>query len=117
MLRSERKRALVVIFTALDTAPMIEGLLPVLPLLTARHRVVVAGVQDPTVAQVAALPGTGVTADDVHAAAAAQRVLDERGRVHATLARHGVTVVDTSRDMFASRVADVYLTLKAAGRL
>ena len=113
MLRRERKRALVVIFTALDTAPMIEGLLP---LLTARHRVVVAGVRDPATAGLATLP-TGATVDDVHAAAAAQRVLAERDRVRDILTRYGVTVVDEGRETFASAVADVYLLLKAAGRL
>jgi uncharacterized protein (DUF58 family) len=117
LLRRERKRALVVIFTALDTAPIAEGLLPVLPMLTARHRVVVAGVRDPAMAELVTLPATGTTAGDVHAAAAAQRVLAERGRVRAALTQYGVTVIDEGRETFASRVADVYLTLKAAGRL
>ncbi len=116
LLRRDRKRALVVIFTALDTAPMIEGLLPVLPRLAARHKVIVAGVRDPAVARMAALPERS-TAADVHTAAAAERVLFERDRVRDVLDRSGATVVDADADTFAGRVADVYLLLKATGRL
>ncbi|MFG1608503.1 DUF58 domain-containing protein [Actinoplanes sp. NPDC049265] len=117
LLRRDHKRALVVIFTALDPAPIIEGLLPVMAKLATRHRVVVAGVRDPETARLARLPDTGVTADDVHVAAAAELALDERDRVRAVLSQLGVTVIDETRDQFASKVADVYLTLKAAGRL
>jgi uncharacterized protein (DUF58 family) len=42
-----RKRALVVVLTTLDRAPMEEGLLPALPALTARHMVVLAAVRTP----------------------------------------------------------------------
>ncbi|MEU4155459.1 DUF58 domain-containing protein [Actinoplanes sp. NPDC026670] len=116
MLRRDRKRALLVIFTALDTAPMIAGLLPLLPKLTARHKVIVAAVRDPLVSRLAELPdlpGPG----DVHRAAAAQRVLADRDRVRDVLAHSGATVVDADADTFAGQVADVYLLLKASGRL
>ncbi|MEU4620486.1 DUF58 domain-containing protein [Actinoplanes sp. NPDC023801] len=116
MLRRDRKRALLVVFTALDTAPMIAGLLPLLPKLTARHKVIVAGVRDPLVSRLADLPD-GASAADVHRAAAAQRVLAERDRVRDVLAHSGATVVDADADTFAARVADVYLLLKASGRL
>jgi uncharacterized protein (DUF58 family) len=116
MLRRDRKRALLVIFTALDTAPMIAGLLPLLPKLTARHKVIVAGVRDPLVTRLAQLPD-GAKIADVHRAAAAQRVLAERDRVRDVLAHSGATVVDADADTFAGKVADVYLLLKASGRL
>ncbi|WP_157441568.1 DUF58 domain-containing protein [Actinoplanes awajinensis] len=116
LLRRDRKRSLVVIFTALDTAPMIEGLLPVLPKLAARHKIIVAGVRDPAISRLATLPSAPAAAD-VHAAAAAERVLAERDRVRDVLRHSGATVVDTDADAFASRVADVYLLLKATGRL
>ncbi|WP_430782336.1 DUF58 domain-containing protein [Actinoplanes sp. G11-F43] len=116
MLRRDRKRALLVIFTALDTAPMIAGLLPLLPKLTARHKVIVAGVRDPFVSRLAQLPGTPGVAD-VHRSAAAQRVLAERDRVRDVLTHAGATVVDADADAFAGKVADVYLLLKASGRL
>ena len=117
LLRRDHKRALVVIFTALDAAPIIEGLLPMLTRLATRHRVVVAGVRDPETARLAVLPATGATADDVHVAAAAELALAERERVRAVLTQLGAIVVDEPRDLFASKVADVYLMLKAAGRL
>ncbi|GIE78849.1 lipoprotein [Actinoplanes philippinensis] len=116
MLRRDRKRALLVIFTALDTAPMIAGLLPLLPRLTARHKVIVAAVRDPLVSRLAELPADPGPAD-VHRAAAAQRVLTERDRVRDVLAHSGATVVDADADTFAGQVADVYLLLKASGRL
>jgi uncharacterized protein (DUF58 family) len=116
LLRRGRKRSLVVIFTALDTAPMIAGLLPLLPKLAARHQVVVAGARDPEVARLAELP-PGFRAADVHTAAAAQRTLAERDRVRDVLSRFGATVVDADAGTLASRVADLYLLLKATGRL
>ena len=116
LLRRGRKPSLVVIFTALDTAPMIAGLLPLLPRLAARHHVIVAATRDPEVARLAELPPT-FTADDVHTAAAAQRTLAEQERVADVLNRSGATVVDAVPGELASRVADLYLVLKATGRL
>jgi uncharacterized protein (DUF58 family) len=114
VLRRERKRALVVLFTALEAGALGEGLLPVLNQLTARHKVVLAAVHDPAVTALAAGRGT---APAVYAAAAAHRTLAERDRLQAALRRHEVEVIDAPADVFASRVADAYLTMKAAGRL
>ncbi|WP_432979700.1 DUF58 domain-containing protein [Dactylosporangium sp. CA-233914] len=116
VLRRERKRALVVLFTALEPGALGEGLLPVLPQLAARHKVIVAAVHDPELARMARVePGAGPAA--VYAAAAAQRALAERDRVAAALRRHGVEVVDAPADEFASRLTDHYLALKHTGRL
>jgi uncharacterized protein (DUF58 family) len=114
VLRRERKRALVVLFTALDPAPIEHGLLPVLGGLTARHTVVIAAVGDPRVAELAGRRGD---AEAVYEAASAERTLADRRRVTAALRRRGVIVIDEPADLFASRVADTYLALKAAGRL
>jgi uncharacterized protein (DUF58 family) len=114
VLRRERKRALVVLFTSLDAAPIEHGLLPVLGGLTARHTVVLASVGDPRVAELAARRGD---TEAVYQAAAAERALAERRRVTAQLRRRAVTVIDAPADAFASQVADAYLALKAAGRL
>jgi uncharacterized protein (DUF58 family) len=114
VLRRERKRALVVLFTALEPGALGEGLLPVLTQLTARHKVVLAAVHDPAIA---ALAGRRGDAAGVYAAAAAHRTLAERDRLRAALSRHQVEVVDAPADVFASRVADAYLAMKAAGRL
>lgn len=114
LLRQERKRCLVVWFTALDAAPVELGLLPVIGRLTARHTVVVASVGDPTVA---ALAAGRVDSEAVYGAAAAERALADRRRVTALLRQRQVGVVDEPADRFASRVTDSYLALKAAGQL
>ena len=114
VLRRERKRALIVLFTALDSAAVEYGLLPVLGGLTSRHTVVLAAVGDPRVAELAGGRGD---AQAVYAAASAERTLAERRRVTAQLRRRGVMVIDEPADFFPSRVADTYLELKAAGRL
>ena len=116
VLRRERKRALVVLFTALEPAALGEGLLPVLSRLASRHKVVVAAVHDTTLTDLTRLDGE-VTPARIYAAAAAQRALSERDRVRAALTRHGVEVVDAPVELFASRVADAYLAMKATGRL
>jgi uncharacterized protein (DUF58 family) len=114
VLALERKRALVVLFTTLDAGAVGEGLLPVLPTLVSRHRVVVAAVHDPALEAYAA--GRGGAAA-LHVAAAAERGLAELRRVRSALVRYGVTVIDAPAETFASQVADTYLDLKAAGRL
>jgi uncharacterized protein (DUF58 family) len=115
VLRRERKRALVVLFTALEPGALGEGLLPVLPRLAARHKVIVAAVHDPVLVGLTSAPPA--RAEDVYAAAAAWRALAERDRVRAALTRHGVEVVDAPADVFASQLSDAYLRLKALGRL
>jgi uncharacterized protein (DUF58 family) len=115
VLRRERKRALVVLFTALEPGALGEGLLPVLPRLAARHKVLVAAVHDPVLSELTS--ATPRRPSDVYAAAAAWRALDERERVRTALARSGVAVVDAPVTDFASRVSDTYLHLKGAGRL
>jgi uncharacterized protein (DUF58 family) len=142
VLRLARKRALVVIFTALEPGAIGEGLLPVLPSLAARHKVVVAAVHDPVLTRLATMTGndgdptataatttgtaatttgtaatTGTTTGQVYTAVAAHRTLAERDRVRAALTRHGVIVVDAPTERFASAVADTYLSMKATGRL
>jgi uncharacterized protein (DUF58 family) len=114
VLRRERRRALVVLFTALEPGALGEGLLPVLPLLAARHRVVLAAVHDGALDELAA-GRRDVT--EVYTAAAAARALADRRRMRAALARHGVEVIDEPVSTFAPAVADAYLRLKAAGKL
>lgn len=114
VLRRDRKRSLVVLFTALDGAAVEEGLLPVLPALTARHTVVLAAVADPRIAELAGGRGNAAA---VYEAAAAERALLERRRVAALLRRQGAEVVEAPPETFAPAVTDAYLDLKAAGRL
>ncbi len=115
-----RKRALVVLFVALDRAAMEEGLIPALPALTARHTVIVASVREPAPALVtASAPGarTAEEAARVYLSAARARADLDRAHVATVLARMGVRVIEATPADIAPKVADAYLDLKAAGRL
>lgn len=114
VLRRSRRRSLVVLFTALEVAPLREGLLPALASLTKRHTVIIASVGDPLVESLATGRGD---IDAVYSAASAERARGERRSLTAQLRKRGVEVVDAPPDLFASAVADAYLALKAAGRL
>ncbi|WP_103340595.1 DUF58 domain-containing protein [Amycolatopsis sp. CA-126428] len=114
VLRRTRRRALVVLLTGLDAAPLEEGLFPVLSTLTGRHELVVASVADPRVAEMLAARGD---AEAVYDAASAARTTAERLRVTERLVRRGVSVVDAVPEELPPALADRYLALKAAGRL
>lgn len=109
-----RQRCLVVLLTELNTAAIEEGLLPLLPQLTARHLVLLAAVTDPRVTEMARERGDVAA---VYEAAAAERATVERRRLTAELRRYGVEVVDAPPADIAPALADAYLALKAAGRL
>ena len=114
VLRRLSRRALVVLLTAVESASVEEGLLPVLPLLVARHEVVVASVTDPTVAGLARDRGDAYA---VYGAAAAERAVLDRTALVAELTRLGADVVEGSPDELPPRLADRYLALKSAGKL
>ncbi|MCX4969737.1 DUF58 domain-containing protein [Streptomyces sp. NBC_00654] len=114
VLAAAPRRSLIVILTALDAAPIEEGLLPVLPQLTQRHTVLVAAVADPQIETMAQARGT---VDAVYEAAAGAQAQAERRRTAEQLQHHGVTVVDATPESLAPALADAYLALKAAGRL
>lgn len=107
-------RALVVLLTPLEPAAVEEGLLPVIPALVARHRVVVASVADPAVA---AMRERRDSAEEAYAAAAAERTTSLRQRTGAALERLGVDVVDADAEHLPARLADHYLWLKSEGLL
>jgi len=113
VLRQVSKRALVVLFSSLDTAAD-TGLLPAARALAARHELIVASVADPTVAVLATLRAD---AADVYTAATAELAEQSRRTVIEQLGKLGAHVVDAPADLFASRVTDKYLDLKAAGKL
>jgi uncharacterized protein (DUF58 family) len=113
VLRQLPKRSLVVLFSSLDTAPD-TGLLPAARALAARHEVVVASPSDPALG-VLASARSDVT--DVYTAAAVEIALARRAAVVDQLGRLGAHVVAAPADVFAAKVADAYLDLKAAGKL
>ncbi|CAM3336850.1 DUF58 domain-containing protein [Stackebrandtia soli] len=114
VLRRESKRALVVLFSSLDPGAITESLLPALPQLSARHKVVIATVTDPRIEQLRSSRGS---LNSLYRAAAAEQYLLERRKVAAALARYDVDVIEAGTDTFASSVVDRYLALKASGRL
>ncbi|TXR58083.1 DUF58 domain-containing protein [Quadrisphaera setariae] len=125
-------RGLLVLLTPLEPAAE-AGLLPVLSSLTALHAVVVASVADPALDAMASERGEGGAAGrqrpggpgrrrapdaaDAYTAAAAERTRLERAALTALVRRTGAVVVDADPDLLPSRLADAYLSLKAAGRL
>jgi uncharacterized protein (DUF58 family) len=113
VLRQVPKRSLVVLFSSLDTAAD-TGLLPAARALVARHEVVVASASDPALAELATARGD---ATDVYTAAAVELSIARRAAIVDQLGKLGAHVVDAPTDVFAAKVADKYLDLKAAGRL
>lgn len=107
-------RSLVVLLTSLDGGAPEEGLLPAAARLAHDHVVVVAAVRDP---QLGAMLRERGDAAAVFRAAAAERALLQRAAVSAELRRHGVEVVDAEPHELPPRLADMYIRLKAAGRL
>ncbi|BDZ53705.1 DUF58 domain-containing protein [Agromyces marinus] len=108
------RRALVVLLTAADSPGSARGLLAVLPQLTARHRVVVASVADPALADAAERRGDLAEA---YAAAAAERSRLDADRVAAAVRRLGADTVAAGPADLPPALADRYLDLKATGRL
>ena len=109
-----RQSALVVLLTALDPAAVEHGLLPALPALVHRHRVVVASVRDPELERMAA---RGDDAAAVYGAAAAEQVLADRARTADVLGALGVDVVDATAERLPVALTDHYLMLKGRGLL
>jgi uncharacterized protein (DUF58 family) len=114
VMRRTRRRALVVLMTDLNASALDEGLVPVLPQLSARHHVIVAAVTDPRVDQLAAGRSDAAA---VYDAAAAERARNERWTIASRLRHNGVEVVDALPTELAPALADRYLAMKAAGRL
>jgi uncharacterized protein (DUF58 family) len=107
-------RSLVVLLTSLDSGAPEEGLLPAAERLASQHVVVVAAVRDP---QLGAMLRERHDATGVFRAAAAERALLQRAAVISELRRCGVEVVDAEPHALPPRLADMYIRLKAAGRL
>jgi uncharacterized protein (DUF58 family) len=107
-------RSLVVLLTSLDGGAPEEGLIPVATRLARQHVVVVAAVRDPLLGQMLTERDT---AAGVFRAAAAERALLEREAISVQLRQHGVEVVDAEPLQLPPRLADMYIRLKAAGKL
>lgn len=111
-----RRRALYVVLTDLSEATVEESILPALSVLTRRHLVVVAAVEDPDLAGWTAGYDTD-RASSVYRAAAAVAAREQRRRSAARLRAAGAVVIDAAPGRLAVDLVDTYLGLKAAGRL
>jgi uncharacterized protein (DUF58 family) len=109
-----RQRCLVVLLTDLNATVIGEGLLPRIPVLAARHQLLIGAVADPRLDEMAAARGNAAA---VYDAAAGERARSERAQISALLRRRGVEVVDAPPDRLPAALADAYLSLKAGGRL
>jgi uncharacterized protein (DUF58 family) len=112
--RRIRRRALVVLMTDLNASALDEGLMGVLPQLSAKHHVLVAAVADPRVDVLAAGRSDAAA---VYDAAAAERARNDRSAIASRLRKHGVDVVDAEPEELAPALADRYLAMKATGKL
>ncbi len=111
----QRRRALLVVLTELGAAAAMDALLHALPVLTTRHEVVVGSVSDPAlVAMADRVPGEALVA---HGSAGAAEVLARRETDAARLRQRGAHVVTGPPGVVAERLVDVYLDLKARGRV
>nr|WP_198428808.1 DUF58 domain-containing protein [Nocardia bovistercoris] len=113
-LQRARRRSLVVWFTTLDGAAVEENLLPVLPVLAQRHRVLIVSATDPDIVRAAS---RRTTLSDLYHAAAAESVLAERALVQEALRRRGVAVVAAGPAQLPEALADEYLELKQSGAM
>ncbi|MGW5386761.1 DUF58 domain-containing protein [Nocardia sp. NPDC003963] len=109
-----RRRSLIVWFTSLDGAAVTENLLPVLPVLTERHRVLIVSVTDPDIAAAAAGRGD---LPQLYRAAAAESRIAEQAVLQESLRRQGTAVVAAAGADLPAALADEYLELKQSGAL
>ena len=108
------QHSLVVLATSIDAAGASRGLLAVLPQLTRKHTVIVSSVTDPSV--VAATLERS-RRSEVYRAAAAERALLDAARVSAAIRQLGAEVVTAPPADLPPALADMYIAMKAAGRL
>lgn len=113
-LQRARRRSLIVWFTSLDGAAVTENLLPVLPVLAERHRVLIVSVTDPDIAAAAAGRGDE---ESLYRAAAAEARIAEQAVLQESLRRRGVAVVAAAGAELPGALADEYLELKRSGAL
>jgi len=108
------QRALVLLLTTVDASSVDSGLLRAVAALSRSHQVAIGSVDDPEVSELAS---ARVDASSVFGAAAAERSRLEASAVAMRLRQLGAEVVRSTPDGLAPDVSDLYLALKAAGRL
>jgi len=110
------RRSLVVLFTDLADRESSSALVANLLRAARHHLVVCVTLADPTVSRPAADP-TPASSQALYEKMVAQRLLDERAGVLATLTQRGVYSLDTDADRLSPGLIDAYLELKQRGRV
>ncbi len=107
----QTRRAFVFLFTDLNDPQLTANLIDVLPLATRRHAVVVVGMRDPLVDEVA----TGGATDrrGLYQALAARHISNERATRVRQLQRFGATVLESDAGSLSTRTINAYLAAKA----
>ncbi len=114
LMARQRRRSLVVVLTNLRGEDGKE-LLPSLQVLGSKHLVLLASIREEVVREAIHRP-----VDSFPAALrflAADRYVQERREILATLAATGILTLDTTADEFPVRLANCYFDIKAAGRI
>ncbi|WP_209371993.1 DUF58 domain-containing protein [Brevibacterium renqingii] len=114
VLATTRQQALVVMMTALDETRLADDILPVLPTLTAHHRVVIAGVEDPALRELAETRGD---VEEIFTAAAAEEELLTAASLQTRLRGLGIASIQASPEDLPGALADHYIRLKVTGGL
>ncbi|MYM20827.1 DUF58 domain-containing protein [Brevibacterium sp. 5221] len=114
VLATAPSHALVVLVTALDTETIARDLLPALPVLRARHTVTLAAPSDPDLEPMA---GPRATPAQVYRAAAAEHEMLEADSLAHALGELGLHTVTRPPEALAPALANLYIDLKASGRL
>jgi uncharacterized protein (DUF58 family) len=109
------RRSLLVLFTDVTDPDVSRALLAHLGRAARHHLAVLVTVSDPSVT--APAERTPTTSQGLYEKMVAQRLLDERRQVLATLEGRGVVTLDLPADKLSAQVVAAYLELKARGRL
>ncbi|WP_181275613.1 DUF58 domain-containing protein [Brevibacterium oceani] len=114
VLQTSRQQALVVLVTEFDEATIADDILPILPTLTSHHRVVIAGVEDPSLQELTQSRGD---ADAIFTAAAAEEEQLRQASLRTRLRGLGISSVQALPEQLPGALADLYIRLKVAGGL
>jgi uncharacterized protein (DUF58 family) len=110
-----RRRSLVVLLTDLVDEALEGALLPIVPTVAARHRLVVVAVEDPEIRRWVTVAPDGY--EEAMRAAAAVEADGRRRRAAARLAGVGAVVLDRPPGQVNTALVDLYLELKATHRI
>jgi uncharacterized protein (DUF58 family) len=109
------RRSLVVLFTDLSDRAASAPLVAQLQRAARHHLTLCVTLGDPSIIRPAAVRPTD--AQQLYEKMVAQRLLDDRAAVLATLAASGVLCLDARADTLSPRLIETYLELKLRGRL